>query len=126
MARLPNLPATPVANPASPTLVNWRGQSGTTYAFQLDPIGVVYFEKPGVYIACKLAANGNWDAVYIGETENFNQRLSRNLTLHHKWRSIRAAGATHFCTLHVPGHLSLREGIETDLRRHIKTPCNDQ
>jgi hypothetical protein len=26
----------------------------------------------------------------------------------------------------VPGELALREGIETDLRRQIWTPCNDQ
>jgi hypothetical protein len=116
----------PKPDPDSPPIVYWRGKSGTTYSLQLHPIGAIYLDRPGVYIACKAAANGNWDAIYIGETGSFRDRLSDNLTLHHKWRSIVAAGATHFCTLHVPGQLALREGIETDLRQQIPTPCNDQ
>lgn len=116
----------PKLNPDTPPIVNWRGQSGTTYSFQLHPIGTVYLNRPGVYIACKFAPNGNLDAIYVGETESFNDRLSAKLAFHHKWRSIRAAGATHFCTLHVPGELALREGVETDLRRQLKAPCNDQ
>lgn len=112
--------------PNNPPIITWRGRSGRQYHFQLDPIGTAYRERPGVYIACKIAANGRWDAVYIGETESFGRRLSRELRLHHKWQSIRAAGATHFCTLHVPDGLALREGIETDLRQQIRTPCNDQ
>lgn len=95
-----------ITNPHTPAIINWRGASGSVYGFQLDSIGTVYHDRPGVYIACKLAGNGNWDAVYIGETESFYQRLSANLVAHHKWRGIRAAGGTHFCTLHVPGGLA--------------------
>ncbi|WEX10312.1 hypothetical protein [Chelativorans sp. AA-79] len=109
-----------------PIIVRWTGKSGHSYDFHLDPIGTPFKDRPGVYIACKLARNGNWDAIYIGETESFQQRLSVNLLTHHKWASMIAAGATHFCTLHVPGVLWVREGIETDLRRNIPTPCNDQ
>jgi hypothetical protein len=106
--------------------VQWCGASGTFYEFQLDPIGSTYHVRGGVYIFCKLAQNGNWDAVYIGETGNFNRRLSTDLATHHKLGCINKHGATHICTLHVPGELALREGIETDLRRQIWTPCNDQ
>lgn len=116
----------PLTQPNNPPIINWTGRSGRTYGFQLHPVGTVYLDRAGVYIACHLAANGNWNAAYIGETGSFRNRLSDNLTLHHKWRSIVAAGATHFCTLHVPGRLALREGIETDLRQRISTPCNDQ
>jgi hypothetical protein len=107
-------------------LINWQGISGTVYQFQLHPVGTPYLARSGVYIFCKLAPNGNWDAVYIGETDNFNRRLTEQFTLHHRWSCIRAAGATHICTLHVPGDLALREGIETDLRRLIQAPCNLQ
>ncbi len=108
------------------TNVYWTGASGQQYQFQLDPIGTDYKERPGVYIFCKAASNGNFDACYIGETENLRSRLSGGLLAHHRVDSIRAAGATHICTLHVPGPLALREGIETDLRRAIRTPCNLQ
>jgi len=116
----------PIGNPNNPPLVRWRGYSGRIYDFQLDQIGALYHDRPGVYIACKLASNGNWDPIYIGETSSFRDRLTDNLLTHHKWQRFRAVGATHFCTLHVPGGLALREGIETDLRRQIRTPCNDQ
>jgi hypothetical protein len=106
--------------------VYWRGSSGQQYEFQTDPIGTNYNPLPGVYIFCKLAANNMWNAVYIGETSDFRNRLYANLTNHHQWGCIASAGATHIGTLHVPGALSKREGIETDLRQAINTPCNEQ
>ena len=108
------------------THVRWTGASGQFYEFQLLPIGTVYHSRSGVYIFCRLALDGNWSAVYIGETANFNRRLTTELALHHKWHCINQNGATHICTMHVPGNLARREDIETDLRRQILTPCNDQ
>ncbi|MCB1487356.1 MAG: hypothetical protein KDJ88_07850 [Bauldia sp.] len=117
----------PIAPPEPPLiLVNATGISGTTYSLQLHPIGTDYLWHPGVYIFCKLAPNGNWDAVYVGETAAFGHRLSRELFAHHKWPRIRAAGATHIATLHIPGPLWSRESIETDLRHSLNPPCNDQ
>jgi hypothetical protein len=119
---LPNLPPTP----AGVIPVHWTGISGIRYEFQLDPIGTAYHPKPGVYIFCRQALNGKWDALYVGETESFQRRLWRELTLHHCWERILAARATHICTLHVPGGLAAREVIETDLRRSTKAPLNLQ
>jgi hypothetical protein len=109
-----------------PPAVNWHGRQ-RVYEFQLHPIGVTYFERSGVYILCKPAATaGHWDACYVGETDNFWRRLTSQLTAHHRWQSIRAAGATHICTLHVPGDDALRLAIETDLRQSLNPPCNRQ
>jgi hypothetical protein len=107
-------------------MVSWRGASLQWYEFQLHAIGTVYLERPGVYIFCRLAANENWDSIYVGETDNFLRRLSNELATHHRWESIRTAGATHICTLHVPAHNSLRLRIETDLRHGLNPPCNRQ
>lgn len=123
MAALSNPGVYPPENLAG---VNWRGVSGRMYQFQLHPIGVSYFARPGVYIFCKIALNGNWDAVYVGETDNFARRLTQEVTAHHRWQSICAQRATHVCTLHVVGDLALREGTETDLRRALNPPCNLQ
>ncbi|MCS0494196.1 hypothetical protein NVS89_03735 [Ancylobacter sp. MQZ15Z-1] len=120
-----NLPFRPYTSVSPPTIL-WHGQSGVRYPFELWPIGTVFRDHPGVYIFCKPAANGNWDAVYIGETKSFQSRLTDGLAQHHQWVSIVHCGASHLCVMHVPGGLTLRERIETDLRRHIKTPCNLQ
>jgi|SRR6185312_6913408 hypothetical protein len=121
----PYTPATvPVAPP--PSVTTAKGASGRTYQFQLHPVGTGYNDRSGVYIFVKRAANGGWDALYIGETGSFKRRLTDELRLHHQWQRVVAHGATHIATLHVPGALALREDIETDLRRAILTPCNDQ
>lgn len=106
--------------------VNLQGVSGRSYQFQVDPLHAFYHPFPGVYVFFRQDAQGYWNAIYIGETESFASRLN-NVVCHHRWDSIRAAGATHIGTLHVPvGGLSAREGIETDLRHAIPTPCNLQ
>lgn len=117
------LPPPPI--PMLPSVL-WRGANGRQYAFALRPIRGSLPASPGVYIFCKPALNGKWDAVYIGETENLERRLSRELLQHHRWPAIYAARATHVCTLYVPGPLAARIAIETDLRRFIQTPCNLQ
>jgi hypothetical protein len=106
--------------------VIWHGVSGTRYRTELNLIGASYNPREGVYIFCKIALNGNWDPVYVGETNSFQRRLTDELMQHHRWPSIMRAGATHICTLHLPGGLALREGIETDLRHQLNPPCNLQ
>ena|SRR5215831_7791024 len=106
--------------------IHWTGASGTRYEFQLDLIGVVYKPIPGVYIFCKPGAGGFFDAIYIGETDHFWRRLTDELWSHHRWECIRARGATHISTLHVPGNAAARLAMETDLRRHQNPPCNLQ
>lgn len=102
------------------------GQSGRKYQLFADPIGSTYRPIAGVYIFAYRTQNGGWTAVYIGETSNFRHRLTDELRLHHQWENVRAAGATHILTMAVDGNLAMREGIETDLRRAIPTPCNEQ
>jgi hypothetical protein len=105
--------------------IYWNG-TGKRYEFQLDQIGAVYRSIPGVYIFCKLAPNGMWDPVYVGETDNFFRRLTNQLRLHHCWQRICVERATHISTLHVPGADALRLAIETDLRWSLNPPCNRQ
>jgi hypothetical protein len=103
----------------------WTGVSGTRYEFQLDALGTQYKPKPGVYVFCH-AAPGGWIPDYVGETEDFNARLSNGGPSHHQLDSIKAAGATHIATRHEPGGLSTRVSIETDLRHGLNPCCNRQ
>ncbi len=105
MSELPFAPFVPAVN--TPRVI-CRGASGLTYEFLVYPIGAHFFPTPGVYIVCKLAANGNYDAIYIGETESFEARLTHGLTKHHQWPSICAQRATHIAVLHVPATLLAR------------------
>ena len=108
-----------------PDVINWQG-SNRVLQFQNHGIGTTYLTRPGVYIFCRQALNGYWYAVYVGETDNFARRLTHELACHHAWDRIRSAGATHICTLHVPGGLAERLAIETELRHTLKPPCNRQ
>jgi hypothetical protein len=119
-------PLYPPVNPSQP--IRWFGASGRTYDMYLDPIWSAYLPRPGVYLFCRMISANQWGAVYVGETDDFSRRLTRDLTLHHRWESIRAAGATHICTLHVPNDYggALRLAIETDLRHALNPPCNRQ
>jgi hypothetical protein len=122
MAYYPSL--NPVNKPFVP--VHWRGASGTIYEFQIDPIGVIYKPISGVYIFCRELGGGSFGAIYVGETDNFNRRLSNDLRSHHALQAIRTHGATHISTLHVAGDSANRLRIETDLRQSLNAPCNKQ
>lgn len=106
--------------------VVWNGASGRKYSFELWPIGTNFNDIAGVYIFCRRLANGNWGAVYIGESSSLKGRLSSNLATHHRLDAIKRQGATHICALPISGHPSLRLAVETDLRQLIKPICNRQ
>jgi hypothetical protein len=116
----------PLQKPAANPSVIWRGISGTTYEFQIHPIGTSYLDKPGVYIFCRDIGGGSFSSVYVGETGSFKRRLTDELQAHHSIDCIRRHGATHICTLHVVGDLAKRLQIETDLRQALNPPCNKQ
>jgi hypothetical protein len=105
---------------------NWLGASGKRYQFQNHPIGTAFASDAGVYIFCKAGANGTWNAVYVGETDDFSRRISNELGQHHAWNCIIACGATHICTLPVQGGDADRVAVETDLRHSLNPPCNKQ
>ena len=107
-------------------LVHWKGASGATYAFQLDPIGTAYHRRAGVYIFAKQVSAGQWSAGYVGMTHDFDERLNTRLQDHQAWPSIRGFGATHIGTLAVAGSEADRVRIETDLRHGLRCPCNLQ
>lgn len=102
------------------------GRSGRQYSLEVCPIGTQLNPVPGVYVFMKPAANGNWDAIYIGEAGDLNQRLNTALQGHHAWPSVRAHRATHLGLLVVHGDRQVRLNVETDLRQNYPTPCNQQ
>lgn len=105
--------------------INWPGYEGRTFQFEAHPIGTAFNQIGGVYIFCKPAPNGNWDAIYVGETGDFNERLNAALQRHQAWPLCRMHGATHICVMVVGGHQA-RLNIETELRHSLRPPANRQ
>jgi hypothetical protein len=104
---------------SAPIHVRWTGASGAAYVFELNAIGTPYNPLPGVYIFCHFGPQNALVADYIGDADDFSRRLDRELTSHREWKNVQAAGATHICTLHVPGKAAERVKVETDLRRAV-------
>ena len=105
--------------------VVWLGTSGKRYEFANNAIGAALPAVAGVYIFCRLIGD-QWFAVYVGETENLSRRLNLELDHHHRWPCIKAAGASHVCTLPVRGNYLRRLAVETDLRTNLNPQCNRQ
>jgi len=105
---------------------SWPGLYGVRYTFETYPIGTTFQQIGGVYIFCKLAPNGNWDALYVGETDNFDERLNTALQRHQSWPSCALLGATHLAVMIVGGGKLERCRIETELRHSLNPPCNRQ
>ena len=108
------------------TTVTWPTTSGSL-TLELCKFGVGFHPNPGVYIFCRPAATaGKWDPIYVGECENFNERLNTNLPNHHRWSCIQRERATNVCVLRVDGGKLKRTAVETDLRQKLDPPCNRQ
>ena len=105
--------------------VDWLGQSGETYAFNLYEIGANFKSVPGVYIFAKFEGD-TLAPIYIGEAEDLKVRLTTKLDHHESYPCVQEYGATHLCTKIVTGGNQARLDIETDLRHGYQPPCNKQ
>ena len=105
--------------------VNWLGQSGQTYTFQLHEIGAVFESVPGVYIFARFDGD-ELTPIYVGEAEDLEDRLTTKLEHHESYPCAKNKGATHLCTMTVRGEKQSRLDVETDLRHSYQPPCNKQ
>lgn len=105
--------------------VTWPGNAGHRYTFTLYSKDDALPAVAGVYILCKLGSNNYWNALYVGETLSFHERLVTNRAVHDGFQRADAHGFTHICLLGSANALQ-RRSIETELRQSLKPPCNDQ
>jgi predicted GIY-YIG superfamily endonuclease len=100
---------------------SWPGASGKTYSYHVYPFETKLKAEAGNYIYAKLV-NGKWAPLYIGETDDLDNRMST----HEKRDCVRRNGVTHVHAHLTPGDRSIRLAEETDIRKNFNTPCNDQ
>ena len=53
----------------------WTGASGKEYVYEIHSIGDTWNDVPGNYIFAKETSPHHWEAIYIGETESFKDRI---------------------------------------------------
>ena len=100
----------------------WRGESGAWLAHTVFPVvRALTTHGPGNYILARRRADGRFDPLYIGETEDLPSRLAS----HEKWEAALALGMTHVHVHHLAVDRGERLEIEADLRRRFRTPLNE-
>jgi hypothetical protein len=107
--------------PERAPFLNWPGESGKEYRYEIYPLDVPLRAVPGNFIYAKECDGGYWVPVFIGQTRDLNQRLEGHEQQEHAIQN----GATH---LHV--HVSnvtqaARCDEERDLVIRWQPVCND-
>ncbi|MBD3678171.1 MAG: hypothetical protein HUJ27_07195 [Rhodobacteraceae bacterium] len=105
--------------------ISWRGASGKSYTFEAYPNGTQFNAVSGVYIFCRQITPGSWEALYVGETQSFEQRLNVGIHSHDGYGRAARRGMTHIAVLVVAGEAE-RLRIETDLRHGLNPVANAQ
>jgi len=101
------------------------GESGTEYDFGIYPLNSKFKEAECVYVYSKLE-DGEWQPIYVGETEHLVQRLQEHATGEEKSDiCIQNSGATHLL-VRLLKPKSARTPVETDLRNNYGWVCNMQ
>ena len=104
----------------------WSGMKRTYDFIPFEINGLVVSPSGGgVYVFSRRREYGD-EALYVGETDDFQRRLKDELSHHHRWPCLKALGVTHVGIHLVPGARSERLEIETDLRLGLDPPCNRQ
>lgn len=102
--------------------VYWTGNSGTQYRYWVYPIGTELADKPGNYIYAGTSADGKrWTALYVGETNSLERRLSN----HEKEDCVKRHGATHIHAHASSSDERARRAEESDLLANRNPPCNN-
>jgi hypothetical protein len=106
---------------ASSSSINWVGESGTQYPYEIRSFDTQFQAVPANYIYAGQSEDGTWVPIYIAQTRALQQRLEGHVSV----ADAMAQGATH---IHV--HLSTagqgaRCSEEHDLLERWHPVCND-
>ncbi len=98
---------------------NWPLGNGQHLEFDVIENNEVWKAMAGLYIFTYQLHNGNWRAIYIGQTNNFSMRMPN----HDRMNEAALAGATH---IHAKSVFSQqdRDLWESNLINHLQPPLN--
>jgi hypothetical protein len=109
------------AEDTSAANVNWPGQSGKEYQFQVYPLDASFQALPGVYIYAGQAEDGSWVPIYIAQTRDLHQRLEG----HVRMDDAVANGATYLHAHYCSAGQAARCTEEHDLIVRWQPVCNE-
>jgi hypothetical protein len=101
--------------------INWPGQSGKEYSYEVFPLDASFQALPGNYIYAKQAEDGTWIPVYIAQTRDLHQRLEGHVRLDDAVQN----GATHLHAHYCAVGQASRCSEERDLLLRWQPVCND-
>ena len=101
--------------------INWPGQSGKEYQYEVYPIDTAFQALPGNFIYAKQAEDGSWIPIYITQTRDMHQRLEGHVSLD----DAVANGATHIHVHYCTTGQAARCTEERDLIQRWQPACND-
>jgi len=107
------------------TNVTWTGKSGKNYKFELHPLDTEFKPVSGVYVFARPIGRTSAEALYVGQTQSFYDRLNAGIHDNDGFERASRAGATHIGVMRV-GYPTERLRIETDLRHGLCPRCNTQ
>ena len=102
--------------------IMWPGASGKEYNYWIYPIGTTFKESPGNYIFAKETSSDRYSPIYIGETENLEERLAN----HEKMSCVKRHGGTHIHAHTSSSEVNVRRAEESDLLGKWDPPCNKE
>jgi hypothetical protein len=106
---------------ATSASINWPGQSGKEYAYEIYPMDSSFQPLPGNYIYAGQAEDGTWVPIYIAQTRGLHQRLEG----HVKVEDAIANGATHIHAHYCSNGQAARCSEERDLILQWQPVCNE-
>lgn len=102
------------------TPVVWTSRTGQTLRFQVCRFEGAWLEVPGVYLFCRRDSSGQYQPVYVGQTECFRTRFAN----HHKWPAASRAGAAFVLACRVSDS-RLRLALERELIARFNPELNE-
>lgn len=100
---------------------SWPLGNGETLSFEIYDRNEGWNKVAGLYIFSHLGADGLWQALYVGQTDDFSSRLPSHDRLNEAIRR----GATHIHALVVPLAAN-RDRWEKMLIQNLQPPLNEQ
>lgn len=100
---------------------NWPTSATTSLLFHIYGENKNWLAKAGLYIFSYQDKDGIWRALYVGQTDDFSDRLPT----HERLKEAVRLGATHIHTRVVPLQAD-RDTLERALIRHLLPPMNEQ
>ena len=101
--------------------MNWPGQSGKEYSYEVYPLDASFQALPGNYIYAKQTEDGQWVPIYIAQTRDLHQRLEG----HVRMDDAIANGATHLHAHYSSAGQAARCSEERDLVLQWQPVCNE-